>query len=325
MRCNPISISLITILAPLLVFLGGCSGGDASEGDCTGSAAATSPSCQLVAPTEAPSTVKGAADFSCLERVVPSAPPTQDLIVRGKTRQRLSSGDDDDKGNVTVEVWTDQTTLSEATRVAKTVSDASGRYEVTIPASAWAAASAKGVRVAWRISAPDTVPTVEYNDPLPVAQAKPDPQDPTKLAVEGLNRITLTRSTLQTINALLGVTTDYDKSCAIVLGAVRDCKRAEVANASAGALDAKGALIAGPQLFFFQSGFPALRDNQPFTSDDGLFVLLNVPVTQKSVDVRVVGRLNGDEQRVLSRQVLPVKSDTLLIADFDPLETPLTP
>jgi hypothetical protein len=278
-----------------------------------------------VEPTAPPSTAGGAADFSCLERVTPPARPTQDLIVRGKTQQRLSNGDDDEKADVTVEVWTDQTILSEATRVAKTVSDASGRYEVTIPASAWAEASSEGVRVAWRISAPDTVPTVEYNDPLPMAQAKPDAQDPTKLVIEGRNRITLTRSTLQTINALLGVTADYDRSRAIVLGAVRDCRRAEVANVSAGAHDAEGALIAGPQLFFFQSGFPAMRDNQPFTSDDGLFVLLNVPVTHKSVDVRVVGRLNGDEQRVLSRQVLPVSSDTLLIADFDPLEAPFTP
>jgi len=302
----------------------GCSYDNGENGDdCTGSSGSTTPSCQLVWPDKEVKTATGNADYSCLEQGTPPAAPTQDLVIRGKTQQRLSNGDDEDKGSVSVEVWTDQTTLNDTSRVAKTTSDAAGNYEVTIPAAAWASASSKGVRVAWRIGATDTIPTVEYNDLIPINDAKPDTKDPTKLSLDGLDRITLTRATLQTINALLGTTADYDKNKAIVLGVVRDCKRAEVQNVSAGVVDSAGKPLAGPLLFYFQDDFPVVRELQPFSSDDGFFTLLNVPVKDKSVEVRIVGKLAGGKEAVLSRQVLPVKSDTLIIADFDPLEQPL--
>jgi hypothetical protein len=311
------------LFSPLLLTLGlalvgGCSdNGDEKGDDCAGSGGATTPTCQLVPPV-----TQVSADYSCLGKVTPDAPPTKDLVIRGKTQQRLSNGDDEDKGDVSVEIWTDQTSLSDSTRVAKTTSDAAGNYEVTIPATAWASASSKGVRVGWRIGATDTIPTVEYNDLIPIKDAKPDSKDPTKLSLEGLDRITLTRSTLQTINGLLGTTADYDKQKAIVLGVIRDCQRKEVQNVSAGAVDSAGEPLDGPQLFYFQDNFPVVRDLQPFSSSDGFFTLLNVPVTAGSVEVRVIGKLASGEA-VLSRQVLPVKSDTLVIADFDPLEQPL--
>lgn len=310
------------LFSPLLLTLGlalvgGCSDKGDENGDCSGSGGATTPTCQLVPPV-----TQVSADYSCLGKVTPDAPPTKDLVIRGKTQQRLSNGDDEDKGDVSVEIWTDQTSLSDSTRVAKTTSDAAGNYEVTIPATAWASASSKGVRVGWRIGATDTIPTVEYNDLIPIKDAKPDSKDPTKLSLEGLDRITLTRSTLQTINGLLGTTADYDKQKAIVLGVIRDCQRKEVQNVSAGAVDSAGEPLDGPQLFYFQDNFPVVRDLQPFSSSDGFFTLLNVPVTGGNVEVRVIGKLASGEA-VLSRQVLPVKSDTLVIADFDPLEQPL--
>jgi hypothetical protein len=177
------------------------------------------------------------------------------------------------------------------------------------------------VRVAWRISAPDTVPTVEYDDPLPIDQAQPDATDPTKLAVEGVDRVTVTRSTLQTINGLLGTTNEYDKNKAIIMGAVRDCARKEVQNASAGVVDSSGKPTSGPLLFYFQNNFPSPRTQQTFTSEDGLFAVLNVPAN-KTVEVRVIGKLQG-EDKLLSRILLPTSPDTLVIADFDPLPEPL--
>jgi hypothetical protein len=314
--CSPLLLTLCLGLA------GGCSDDGDEEGDCAGNSGASTPTCQLVSPDKEVKTSAGSADYSCLGKVTPPAQPTKDLVIRGKTQQRLSNGDDEDKGEVSVEVWTDQTSLSKATRVTDTISDAAGNYEVTIPATAWASASEKGVRVAWRISATDTIPTVEYNDLIPIQDAKPDSKDPTKLSLEGLDRITLSRSTLMTINGLLGTTADYDTKKAIVLGVVRDCARKEVENASAGAVDSAGKPLEGPQLFYFQDNFPVVRKLQPFSSADGFFTLLNVPITGGSVEVRVVGKLASGEA-VLSRQVLPVKSDTLVIADFDPLEQPL--
>jgi hypothetical protein len=319
-----ITVMMVTLTVMVLGALpAGCSdGGETNGDDCSGAGAAQTPGCQLVTPDEAPATASGSANYTCLGKVTPPAAPTKDLIIRGKTQQRLSNGTDADQGGITVEVWTDQSKLDDGTRVAKTTSDSgTAEYEITIPASAWASASSKGVRVAWRISASDTIPTVEYNDPLPIADAKPDSKDPTKLALEDLNRITLKRSTLQTINGLLGTTSDYDKQKAIVLGVVRDCKRAEVANTSAGVVDASGEPVEGPLLFHFQNKFPVVRKSQPFSSDDGYFTLLNVPVGE-TAEVRVVGKLGG-KPTVLSRQVLPVKSDTMVIADFDPLEEPL--
>lgn len=297
-----------------------CGDSGNGSGECAaGTAAQGNPACQLVAPTSAPATASGAADYSCLTKMPAETLPQKDLYVRGKTQQRLSNGQDEDKGGVAVEVWTDQSSLSEATRVAKTTSDSAGNYEVLIPVSAWAKAS--GARVAWRIGASDTVPTVEYNDPIPVSEAKPDSKDATKLAVEKLNRITITRSTLQTIVSLLGIGSEYDKTLGIVLGVVRDCKRVEVEHASAGLVDAAGKPTTGPLLYYFRSKFPVARTQQAFTSSDGYFTLINVPVAT-STEVRVHGLLGGKET-VLSRQVLPTKSDTVVIADFDPLPKPL--
>jgi len=299
----------------------GDNGNGTNGGSCAGDKGKNDPTCQLLLPDGDPKAAGAAADYSCLAKVTLETPPDKDLIIRGKTQQRLSNGDDEDKGGVTVEVWTDQTTLSEATRIATVTSDAAGDYEIEIPATAWASASAKGVRVAWRIGSTDTVPTVEYNDPIPISEAQVDGTDPNKLALEGLNRITVTRSTLQTIVSLLGITADYDKTKGIILGVVRDCKRREVENVSAGIVDAAGKPIGGHLLYYFRSKFPVIRSQQPFTSDDGYFVLINVD-PDTDADVRVVGKLSGQET-VLSRQVVPVSADTIVIADFDPLPEPL--
>jgi hypothetical protein len=299
----------------------GDNGNGTNGGSCEGDQGKNDPTCQLLLPDSEPKAAGGAADYSCLANVTPEGDPDKDLIIRGKTQQRLSNGDDEDKGGVTVEVWTDQTSLSDATRIATATSDAAGDYEIEIPASAWASASEKGVRVAWRISSADTVPTVEYNDPIPIGDAQPDGTDPSKLALEDLNRITVTRSTLQTIVSLLGITTEYDKNKGIILGVVRDCKRAEVESASAGIVDAAGKPVDGPLLYYFRSKFPVIRSQQPFTSNDGYFVLINVE-PNTDADVRVVGKLSGQET-VLSRQVVPVSADTIVIADFDPLPEPL--
>lgn len=305
-----------------LISCGNDDNGNGNDKDtCAGSAGLNEPGCQLIMPDQAPKSAAGNADYSCLTKVTPPEVPDKDLVVRGMTQQRLSNGNDEEKGDVTVEVWTDQSSLSEATRVAKVTSDPAGNYEVVIPAAAWANASSPGVRVAWRISAPDTLPTVEYDDPLPIAEAKPDADDPSRLAVDEQNRITVTRSTLQLINALLGTTNVYDKNKGIVLGVVRDCQRNEVEHASAGVVDGAGSPLEGPLLFFFRDRFPVTRNQQTATSSDGYFTIINVP-PQQGVDVRVIGNLDGTET-VLSRHVLPVQGDSLVIADFDPLPEPL--
>ena len=158
---------------------------------------------------------------------------------------------------------------------------------------------------------------MEFNDLLyqDIKELKADTKDPTRLVLEGADRITVSQSTLKAIEALLGVV--HDKKQGIVLGVVRDCKRQEVANVSAGQVDSAGKSVTGHKLYFFFGKSPATRDQQSFTSEDGMFALINVAPTD-SADVRVIGAVGG-KQTVLSRQVIPVKADHLVIADFDPL------
>jgi len=300
----------------------GCGEEPKVNGDaCAGAAGQKDSKCQLLLPDNEPMAGAAKADYSCLTKVVQPVQPTAALVIIGKTKQRLSTGADEPKGNVKVEVWTEQTKLSSSAPVATTTSDANADFVIEIPATAWTNATSKGPRVAWRIFAPDTVPTVEYNDLLyaKVSELTTDTKYPGKQVLKGAERITVSRSTVQTIEALLGVTVSSQKG--IVLGVVRDCKRQEVANASAGIVDSTGKVLAGAELFYFKNKFPTTRGDQSFTSADGYFTLINAAVSS-GADVRVVGNVGG-KKTVLSRALIPVAKDTLVIADFDPLPEPL--
>lgn len=294
---------------------------DNTDEPCTGAAGMKDPECQLLLPTAAPTAGSAKADYSCLAKVTPPAQPTKALIIKGKTKERLSTGADQQKGSVTVEVWTDQTDLT-AKPVGTTTSDSDGNFQVEIPLDAWKTASAKGPRVAWRISTKtsETLSTVEFNDLLykDVSELKTDSTSG-KLVLEKVERITVSHTTLQAIEALLGTT--HDKKKGIVLGVVRDCNRKEVQNASAGVVDSAGKPVSGPELYYFKGKFPTTRTSQAFTSEDGYFTLMNV-APGKGTDIRVIGNVGG-KQTVLSRQIIPVSANTLVIADFDPLPEPL--
>ena len=293
-------------------------GSDGNPDPCAGTAGHEKPDCHLLDPVKEPTIENGTADFTCVGSAPQPKQPTKDLIVRGKTKQRLSNGSDEDKGEVSVEVWTDQTSLSAATLIAKTKSDATGNYEIKIPKDAWAKATSSGARVAWRITSNDTVPTVEFNDFLDDKLFKAEGND---LAIEDQERITITRATQQVITSLLGVRFDDKKG--LILGAIRDCNRKDVGEASAGIVDASGKTVVGPLFFYFFSDFPVRRD-QPccrFSTTDGLFVAINVDPGK--ADTRIVAKVGG-KTTVVSQFSVPVAADTIAIVDFDPLEKPLS-
>ncbi|MFH1131354.1 MAG: hypothetical protein V1754_08470 [Pseudomonadota bacterium] len=305
----------------VFALLVGCSdGGEGPIPDpCLGQTGLADPSCQLLVPDKAPALEKGKADFSCVGSAPQPAQPEKDLIIRGKTNQRLSNGEDEPKGKVKVEVWVNQGDLSEKNKIDEDTSDASGNYEVTIPASAWTSASSNGARVAWKISSDDTIPTIEYNDYLDTDSAKEEGEN---FVLEDQKRITITRSTQQILLAVLGVEVEFDNTKGIILGTVRDCDRKETANVSAGVVDGKGEPIKGPLLFYFSNEFPVARDEQQFTSEDGKFVILNVP-SSSSVDTRIIGLVDNKET-LLSRHLVATEADTIAIVDFDPLSEPFT-
>jgi len=242
------------------------------------------------------------ADYTCNTSAPPTPRPTGDVTVTGLV---LDFQSDDALAGASIEVFA--AAQFDAAPLATTTSSADGSYQIVVPTE-----TLRDGRVFWRNTAPGQAPTHELYDPL-----LPD----ASLAFAS-DRVSVSEDTAETIPTVLGTT--RPDGTVVVVGRVRDCQRRYVAGATARLYDDRCGgfqAIGGFEEFYFEEEYPSQRGRWRATSPDGLFVMFKVDPAD-SAEVRILGRLAGVET-VLSRAVIPLIPDSVVITDFDPLEAPV--
>jgi hypothetical protein len=239
------------------------------------------------------------ADYACNEHAEPTPIPAGDVMVSGPVRDYFT---DVHLAGATVNVYAD-TALVRPIATAETGMD--GTYQMVIPV-----AELHSGRVFWLTSAADHLPTYELFDPLL-------PDDTLHFDSE---RLSVAEETAQMLATVLG--TSRPPGTVVIVGRVRDCRRRYVAGAVA-RVYGEGCgedPIGGVEEFFFEQEDPVQREFERATSLDGLFAMLKLQPAD-SAEVRITGRL-GPTETVVSRAVIPLIADSVVITDFDPLEQP---
>jgi hypothetical protein len=117
-------------------------------------------------------------------------------------------------------------------------------------------------------------------------------------------------TTYQIIPSLLGVTVDPDKG--VIAGTVYDCNDDPVEAASVIVVDAGDGSIPQTEVVkYFVNEFP--NRNQPYTSEDGLFVATNIPEGTFRIEAWV---LDGSEHKLVGSTVLQTRADSINISNI---------
>ena len=141
------------------------------------------------------------------------------------------------------------------------------------------------------------------------------------------------RSTIQSISnttatllpAVINVT--RTPGTGVIAGALRDCDRHEMSNFIATVSSVRGSAMAldGADAFYFNSGvgLPARHTQQDFASSDGLFLILQLSMTQVAY-VQMWGYktdedLAADHLTLVAELPVPVLADTVITGSYEPL------
>jgi hypothetical protein len=138
----------------------------------------------------------------------------------------------------------------------------------------------------------------------------------------------ISNTTAQTLPALIGV--DRTPGTGVVAGALRDCQVHEISNYVATISSTSGTAtpIAGADAYYFSAsvGLPVHHDQQESASQDGLFMVIQLPATS-SAYVQAWGYLSdadlaADKLTLISELAVPVLADTVITGSFEPLRAP---
>lgn len=117
-------------------------------------------------------------------------------------------------------------------------------------------------------------------------------------------------TTYSIIPGLLGVTVDPDKG--VIAGAAYDCNNDAIDNAQVVVVDADGNIPSSLQVNYFKDSFP--NRSEPDTSEDGLWVAMNVPEGDWFVEMWAVA--GSGEPVLLGRTSLKVLQNSINIGNI---------
>lgn len=123
---------------------------------------------------------------------------------------------------------------------------------------------------------------------------------------EPINSVSVSTSTV--IPALLGV--EWISGTGIVAGTAYDCNEEPIEAAQVFVHDGNNNPAPGVNVFYFLNEFP--NDSQPYTSEDGLWVAINVPTGTWTVDMWV---WNGSEHTLLGQTQLTIMADSVNVSN----------
>jgi hypothetical protein len=130
-------------------------------------------------------------------------------------------------------------------------------------------------------------------------------------------------ATAETLPALIGET--RTPGTGVVAGALRDCQDHELANFAATVSSTSGTAtpIDGAETYYFTPGvdLPVRNTQEPSSSADGLFMVVQLPVAQTAY-VQMWGYEDmasvGGPMKLIAELQVPVLADTVITGDYQP-------
>jgi hypothetical protein len=246
----------------------------------------------------------GPANWSCLNTASDDTPSTVDINLTGVVRDFMNQDDLIADAAISAYAGTDIT----GTAIAEATSGADGSYSLTLDA---------GVeRVAFKTSAAEYLDTYLLNQ-----YYAPDTAEQT----EDLEPISV--SLANTLTAFINK--ERTPGLGVLAGAIRDCDGHEVEGAIATVSSASGVAdhVDGAETYYFSAGassLPTRVSQQPYTNDDGLFMVIELPPSSSDVYLQVWGFLPdqdpaSDELTLIAELGMPVIGDTVISASMEAL------
>jgi hypothetical protein len=247
----------------------------------------------------------GPADFSCLNTASNDEASTVEVTLMTKVND-FQSGNAVPGATVTAFHNQDiNTPFSTAT------SDSSANVTLMIPSGT--------KRFGYKMTSMSALPTLLLNQTLS------SPSQPTQTA--GAIR-SVSNATAATLPALIGQTRTVGTG--VVAGALRDCQEREVSGFIATLSSTKGtaATVNGADTYYFDSavGLPVHHNRQKHASEDGLFMIIEIPSANPKGYVQMWGfptdadlAMGMAGMKLLAELEVPVLADTVITGSYEPL------
>lgn len=146
------------------------------------------------------------------------------------------------------------------------------------------------------------------------------------MATQTIDKIqSVSVSTAETLPALIGE--QRTAGTGVLAGALRDCQHHEIANFIATVSTTQGTAtpLTGAESYYFSPGvdLPVRNTQQPASSSDGLFMVIQLPATQTAY-VQMWGfptdaDLTAGTLKEISELQVPVLGDTVITGSYEPL------
>jgi hypothetical protein len=246
----------------------------------------------------------GPANWACLDTPSDDMPATLDITITGIARDFQNK--DDLIADAMIEAYSGNDITG--TPIATATSGADGAFTLTLDAGT--------ERVAYKTSADEYLDTYllnQYYDPDTAEQE------------ENLEPISV--SLANTLTAFINK--ERTPGLGVLAGAIRDCDVHEVkgAIATVSSTSAVADHVDGAETYYFSAGsrsLPVRLSQQPYTNEDGLFMVIELPPSSSDVYLQVWGFTPdqdpaSDDLTLIAELGMPVIGDTVISASMEAL------
>jgi hypothetical protein len=176
-------------------------------------------------------------------------------------------------------------------------------------------------RFGYKMTSSNALPTLLLNQSL---------SSPSTAVQTGAKIQSVSNATAATLPALIGQT--RVQGTGVVAGALRDCQRLEVSGfiATMSATPTTATPMDGAEAYYFSSGvgLPVHHNQQAASSEDGLFMIIQVPTTSATGYVQMWGYPTAADLaqgmaglKLIAELQVPIFGDTVITGSYEPVRT----
>jgi hypothetical protein len=174
-------------------------------------------------------------------------------------------------------------------------------------------------RFGYKMTSGNALPTLLLNQKLS------SPSMPVQMVTEIQS---VSNATAATLPALIGQT--RTQGTGVVAGALRDCQRHEVSGfvATMSTTPTTASPVAGAEAYYFSSGvgLPVHHNQQQYSTEDGLFMIIQVPTTSPMGYVQMWGFPTAGDLamgmaglKLIAELQVPIFGDTVITGSYEPV------
>lgn len=174
-------------------------------------------------------------------------------------------------------------------------------------------------RFGYKMTSGNALPTLLLNQKLA------SPSMPVQMVTEIQS---VSNATAATLPALIGQT--RTPGTGVVAGALRDCQEREVSGfiATMSSTPTTASPMQGAEAYYFSSsvGLPVHHNQQQYASEDGLFMIIQVPTTAETGYVQMWGyptaadlAMGAAGLKLIAELQVPVFGDTVITGSYEPV------